>query len=185
MGLLTGTTTITHTYSPTPGTTRAIALAVLSDYEFFLQCNPVHDKSQIIQPPSPPELPEAIKSRLRTPDTKTVVYQVIDVLHALPAGIWDTSVASTYEFTNLDNGVFLRIKAPLGVILDTVWAVREDPETGMVEIVDDNTITCNRMLIGVMRKECEGGAEKMMPKILARMAEDVEKAGKSKGEVVT
>lgn len=190
MSFLTGTANTIHTAKLPRDTPRAIVVTMLHDHEFFLSCNPVLAKFELVpSPPSPPVLPAAVVAKRRSPETQTITYTVTDVLHALPAGIWDANVVSTYEFTDLTDGVFVRIKAPLGVVMDTLWEVRESQKDGDqpgLELVDDSTITCNRMLLGIMKSECEGGYHKMMPKILERLEGDVKKAvvaAAGKGEV--
>ncbi|GAB1310809.1 Activator of Hsp90 ATPase N-terminal domain-containing protein [Madurella fahalii] len=181
------------------GTTRSQALAMLSDYEFFLSCDPHLDKFEPIANPEtelspPPTLPDSVKSQLRPPSPSQssppetasdsaptpVCYRVTDIVHAIPAGIWDTNVVSTYEFTGIRDGLFVRIRSPLSVVMDTFWEVREvggeEGDQGL-ELVEDLTIRCSRLLVGIVKGQCEDGWERIHAKMIARLEGEVKGEG--------
>ncbi|KXX78711.1 hypothetical protein MMYC01_204580 [Madurella mycetomatis] len=181
------------------GTTRSQALAMLSDYEFFLSCDPHLDKFESIPNPEtelnpPPTLPDSVKSQLRHPPPSQssppeaasdsaptpVCYRVTDIVHAIPAGIWDTNVVSTYEFTDIRDGVFVRIRSPLSIVMDTFWEVREvdgEGEDQGLELVEDLTIRCSRLLVGIVKGQCEDGWERIHAKMIARLEREVKGEG--------
>ena len=242
--VLNTTATLLHTSRLPSGTTRAQALAMLSDHEFFLSCDPLLSKFESIphDTSTPYSVPERVSSNLRytastsatasasrpitttknssdaalsssevahsskegaaaTTTTTTVpattsdesknigqeggggvvptCYRVTDIVHAIPAGIWDTNVVSTYEFVDVQDGVFVRIRSPLSVVMETFWEVRavdakengDGGEKGL-ELVEDVTIRCSRLLVGLVKKECENGWEGIHAKMYKRL-EDV------------
>lgn len=184
------------------GTTREQALAMLSDHEFFLSCDPHLDKFEPISPselPLPPTLPDRARSQLRSgspspspaasssspsssPSSPPVpaCYRVTDIVHAIPAGIWDTSLVSTYELTEIRDGLFVRIRSPLSVVMDTFWEVRAveqgDADGGqaeVLELVEDMTIQCSRLLVGLVKGQCENGWGHIHAKMIARLEGEI------------
>ncbi|KAK4681583.1 hypothetical protein QC764_108650 [Podospora pseudoanserina] len=176
MSFLTTTTNLSHSSTLPEGTTHSLALSMLSDYEFFLSCDPVLDSFKPLPPNPSPDLPSSITSQIRT-DThqqRGISYTVIDIVHTT---IWDSKVVSTYEFTDITNGVFVRIKSPMGIVMDTVWQVREKQDKkGEWELVEDLEIRCNRLLVGVVKGQCEEGWGKIHGKMIKRLEEDINKA---------
>ncbi|KAL2200074.1 hypothetical protein P885DRAFT_30020 [Corynascus similis CBS 632.67] len=207
---------MTHASRLPRGTTRAQALAMLSDHEFFLSCDPHLDKYDFIPPSDhasltpPPSIPDHIQPQLRrtssedptppgsdedsrradasrTEEGEEAVpkcYRVTDVVHAIPAGIWDTSVVSTYEFTEIRDGLFVRIRSPMSVVMDTVWRVREVEEKGeeegkdgarLLELVEEVTIRCSRLLVGIVKGQCENGWGGIHAKMIARLEGELKK----------
>ncbi|KAK4105905.1 hypothetical protein N658DRAFT_417058 [Parathielavia hyrcaniae] len=195
---------MTHTTHLPAGTTRTQALAMLSDHEFFLSCDPHLHKYDPMIPAADlasatdpaPSFPDEVRSQLRRRQKErggkgekeekqkeeeeeeeammplTTCYRVTDVVHAVPAGIWDTNVVSTYEFTDIRDGVFVRIRSPLSIVMDTFWEVREvdgDGDGEGLELVEDMTISCSRLLMGLVRGQCENGWGKIHAKMIARL----------------
>ncbi|KAK4116507.1 hypothetical protein N656DRAFT_774782 [Canariomyces notabilis] len=182
---LSSTANITHSSRLPKGTTRAQALSMLSDYEFFLSCDPHLDKFERIADPagsldSAPSVPDSVKSQLRRSSSSSpdpvptpTCYRVTDIVHAIPAGIWDTNVVSTYEFTDIKDGLFVRIRSPLSIVMDTFWQIREvEGEDGLLELVEDVNIQCSRLLIGLVKSQCENGWAKIHAKMISRLEEE-------------
>lgn len=109
----------------------------------------------------------------RTPEVIPIeapkCYTVTDKVHALPAGLWDKDVVSTYEFFDLENGVFVRIRSPLNVVLETVWSVRETE--GGCELVEDVVIKCSRFLVGFVKGPCEANWKGIHAKMVDKLNE--------------
>ncbi|KAK0655686.1 hypothetical protein B0T16DRAFT_451328 [Cercophora newfieldiana] len=162
MSFLNTTSTLHHVSQLPPGTTKAQALAMLSDREFFLTCAPSLSRFSAVQNPTPPpDVPEAIRAQARD-DLKTDTFSVTDIVHAMPAGLWDTNVVSTYEITDITDGVFVRIKSPMSISMDTMWEVKESEEgQGRLELVEHIEIRCSRLLMGLVKGECEMGWAKI------------------------
>ncbi|KAK3341730.1 hypothetical protein B0T25DRAFT_574074 [Lasiosphaeria hispida] len=170
MSFFTGTTSILHS-SPLPaGVTKEQAIAMLSDHAFFLSCDPLLSKFEPLTPPSPPAVPDTITAQARG-TRPTTCFTVTDIVHTIPAGLWDTNVVSTYEFTDIADGVFARIRSPLSVVLDTLWEVKQG--AAGLELVEAATITCSKLLVGVVKSQCENGWHKIHAKMLARLEEEL------------
>lgn len=157
-----------HSSKLPEATTTQQAIAMLQDHEFFLQCDPHMSKFQLVETDTPPAIPEKVK-----PLGETKSYQVTDVVHTLPAGLWDSNVVSTYEFTDISDGLFVRIRSPLSVVMDTVWEIKG--EAGQLELVEDVFINCSRLLVGVVKGQCESGWQKIHEKMIDRLREGLPK----------
>lgn len=141
---------------------------MLQDHEFFLHCDPHMAKFQPVETDTHAPIPERIEA---LGETKS--YQVTDVVHALPAGLWDSNVVSTYEFTNISNGVFVRIRSPMSVVMDTIWEIKG--EEGQLELVEDVDINCSMLLVSIVRSQCENGWQKIHEKMIGRLREGPQK----------
>ncbi len=111
-------------------------------------------------------IPESVKPTGSGEDT----YSVTDLVHAVPAGLWDSNVVSVYEFTDTEDGVFVRIRSPLAVVLDTIWTITG--EDGSLEMVEEATIVCSRLLVSFVKSQCEGGWEEIHAKMIARLKDE-------------
>ncbi|KAL2165920.1 hypothetical protein VTG60DRAFT_3611 [Thermothelomyces hinnuleus] len=114
-----------------------------------------------------------------------VCYRVTDIVHGVPAGMWGTRVVSTYEFIDTQEGLFVRIRSPLSIVMHTVWEVREAAaqagEAAGLELVEDVTIQCSRLLVGIVKGHCENGWGKIHAKMIARLEGEIE-TGSLKGQ---
>lgn len=133
---------------------------MLQDHEFFLQCNPHMQKFENLGEVSEPALPDTVKAQ-----GTTTLYKVTDIVETMPKGIWGSSVESSYEFTNMELGLFARIKSPLNVVMDTFWTI-EPSKDGGFELVEACEIKCSRLLIGIVKSLNEGGCEFLCPSTL-------------------
>ena len=149
----------------------AKAIAQLHDHEFFIKCDPHMMDYKLIASSTDPE-PKVPNDRVPevVPVAPPKVYNVTDRVHALPAGLWDKDVVSTYEFFNLERGVFVRTRSPMSTTLETVWTIRET-EDGGFEMVEDVVIKCSRLLVGVVRNACETGWKGIHAKMVKKMEE--------------
>lgn len=135
---------------------------MLQDHPFFFECNPHTSKFELLKTETTPPIPDYVK-----PVKPTESYQATDIVHALPAGLWDSNIVSTYEFTDIEKGVFVRIMSPMSVIMETVWEVRG--EEGQLELVESISFTCSRLLAGIVKSQCEGGWGKIHQKMISRL----------------
>ncbi|OAA53969.1 hypothetical protein SPI_09176 [Niveomyces insectorum RCEF 264] len=107
---------------------------------------------------------------------KACTYRVTDVVHTLPAGLWDARVVSTYEMTDVPGtGVFVRIRSPLSVVMDTTWMIvlsKEDEGTAQLVLVEEIIIYCSRLLMPTVKILCEGGWRQIHAKMIARLEEN-------------
>lgn len=125
---------------------------MLHDRDFFLQCDPHMEKYEVIGEVANPALPDGINAL-----SSTTSYKVIDHVETLPKGLWGSKVESTYEFTDIELGLFARITSPMNVVMDTVWEIKES-DSGL-ELVEDSNIKCSRLLIGIVKSLNEGGCK--------------------------
>ncbi|KAF4431797.1 hypothetical protein FACUT_8557 [Fusarium acutatum] len=162
------TAQIQHT-SPISSTSAAPkAIEMLHDHVFFLHCNPYMSKFEAMPTPDPtPSVPDTLEVEpIAAPDC----YSVTDRIHTLPAGLWDSDVISSYEFFDLESGVFVRTRGPMGLVLETVWKI-EESEGGNLEIVEQVSITCSRLVMGMIKSSCEAGWKGVHGKMLERIEE--------------
>jgi hypothetical protein len=81
-------------------------------------------------------------------------------MHTLPRGLWDTTVSFNAEITDTDNGVEWVIKAPMGLVQTSNWAVvpatdADGAEENTLVLVEDVVISCSRLLVGTVKGKCE------------------------------
>lgn len=154
-------------------------VTLLQGHHFFINCD-LHmiDYVSIAIPSPSPTIPSDRSRAVALPssDSSPACYKVTDRVHALPAGLWDKDVESTYEFVNTEKGVFVRIRSPLGVMMETVWEVREkEGEEGEWELLEDVVIKCSRLLMGTVRGTCEAGWKGIHEKMMIKLKEDHDK----------
>ncbi|OIW34441.1 hypothetical protein CONLIGDRAFT_638799 [Coniochaeta ligniaria NRRL 30616] len=155
------TNKLSHKSKLPEGTTAQQAIDMLHDHHYFFECNPHTAKFELLKTETTPTVPDYVK-----PVKETESYQATDIVHALPAGLWDSNVVSTYEFTDIAKGVFVRIRSPLSVVMETVWEIQG--EDGQLELVEEVSFTCSRLLAPVVRSQCEGGWAKIHAKMVSR-----------------
>ncbi|QPC66061.1 hypothetical protein HYE67_008292 [Fusarium culmorum] len=153
--------------SPVPaGTAVPKAVEMLHDHVFFLQCDPYMTKHEALPTPKPaPSITDTLELK---PVGQPKCYSVTDRVHTLPAGLWDSDVVSTYEFINLERGVFVRTRGPMGLVLETVWEIEETTDGGS-KIVENVTISCSRLMLGMIKSSCETGWKGVHGKMLERL----------------
>ncbi|KEZ44566.1 Uncharacterized protein SAPIO_CDS3597 [Scedosporium apiospermum] len=167
--ILNTSATIQHK-TPLPSTlTGPQAITSLQNHEGFIKCDP----HMISYKPLPESTSEPIPSTITCSPPAgrpAVVYEVTDRVHALPAGLWDSDVVSTYEFVDLEKGMFVRLRSPLSVVMETVWEVREvEGGGGGLELVEEVTISCSRLLVAVIKGQCEGNWKGIHGNLVAKM----------------
>ncbi|ERS95756.1 uncharacterized protein SPSK_00173 [Sporothrix schenckii 1099-18] len=209
MSFFNTTATLRHTSQLPAGTDKTTAVkAMLQDHRAFIQCGPhsvdcatvaddeaaqlaetalaSHAKSEH---PLPEDVRAVLESSPREKDGRRFgVYRVTDVVQTLPAGLWDSKVVSTYEMTDMPSGVFVRIRSPMSIVMDTTWTVAETEgggdasdsasETKLV-LVEEIVIYCSRLLVGTVKGLCEGGWQQIHGNMMKRLAEgDAAEMGK-------
>lgn len=153
------------------GVSAAKGIEMLQGHVFFIQFNPHMIKYEEVDTPTDPE-PQLPTDRGLTSVAAPKCYQVTDKVHALPAGLWDSDVVSTYEFINLEKGVFVRIRSPLNTIMETVWTIEEREEGGGYDLIENVVIKCSRLLIGVIRSTCEGSWQSIHEKMVEEIRKE-------------
>lgn len=162
------TATLRNSTSVPRGITREECVQLLQGHEFFIQCDPHMIEYELMDTPSDPE-PAPPLGRGVTAVAAAECYRVTDKVHALPAGLWDSDVVSTYEFINIERVVFVRIRSPMNTTLETVWEV-EETEDGRLALVEDVVIQCSRFLIGIVKGTCESGWQGIHEKMIGGLS---------------
>ncbi|POR30876.1 Uncharacterized protein TPAR_08941 [Tolypocladium paradoxum] len=166
------TAALQHATSIPAGIAPERGVELLQGHEFFIQCDPHMIKYEAIDTPSDPE-PTLPDDRGVKAVAAPKCYQVTDKVHALPAGLWDSDVVSTYEFINIERGVFVRIRSPLNTTMETVWEIRESDDGGS-ELVEDVVIKCSRLLVGIVKNTCETGWKGIHGKMVGKLEQSPE-----------
>ncbi|KAK0392788.1 hypothetical protein NLU13_2283 [Sarocladium strictum] len=163
------TAELQHTTPIPDGVPAQKGVELLQGYEFFIKCDPHMIKYEALaeQPEPVPTIPPE-RGHVATGAPKC--YQVTDKVSTLPAGLWDSDVVSTYEFLNIEKGVFVRIRSPLNVVMETVWEVKEGPGGGLV-LSEDILIKCSRLLAPVIKGTCESGWKGIHEKMTNKLKE--------------
>lgn len=145
--------TLHHVTHLPPGVTFEQALAKLQDHDLLIRLDPELASYEAL--PVDPENPKAKR------------YSVTDHMHALPKGLWDTTVKFEANITNTDDGILWVIKAPLGLLQTTTWRVLktdtlgaedaggEETKKGEWSLIEDVQIEANRLVVGTVKSKCE------------------------------
>ncbi|TQV99798.1 hypothetical protein IF1G_02013 [Cordyceps javanica] len=149
------TSTLVHVSAIPDGIPASKLVDGLQNHENYIKHNPHMAKYEAIATPTnpAPTIPEA-RGVAATGDPDC--YRVTDKIHTLPAGLWDSDVVSAYEFINVENGVFVRIRSPMSVTMESLWLVKEI-ESGTVELVEEQVIIASRLLMSTVKSMSEGG----------------------------
>ncbi|KKY35442.1 hypothetical protein UCDDA912_g04574 [Diaporthe ampelina] len=145
------------------GVSREQGFVMLQDNDFFLSCDPHLKKYEAKGDVTEPQLPGSVNAQ-----GSTKSYEVTDELENIPKGIWGSTVVSTYEFTNIEYGVFSRVKSPLGVVINTRWDIKEGDD-GKLDLVQAAEISCSKPLMSLVKGRCEAGWGKIHAKMLERL----------------
>ncbi|KAI1142891.1 hypothetical protein F5Y05DRAFT_366548 [Hypoxylon sp. FL0543] len=197
MSFFTGTAKMVNT-SPIPGEagghkiTKEAAVALLHDHDFFLKCEPHYVSHRTLAPQQPDanvdasaakrayQLPPGLEP-LGSPAVK--LYEVVD---HVPNPVWSSSVVSKEEFVDFRDGLWVRIRSPLAVVMETKWTIRErsgaggeqEEEEGGLELVEDVDISCSKLLLGIVKAQVDDNWKGIHGKIVDRLVEDA-KRGKA------
>ncbi|EJT75480.1 hypothetical protein GGTG_05413 [Gaeumannomyces tritici R3-111a-1] len=174
--ILNGTANVLHKTKLPAGATREQGVAMLHDHAFYLSCDPHLVKQSELKPDdarvkdaAPPPPPERVASAAVAGRARRF-YEVHDLVHNLPGGLWDSNVVSTNEITDIEAGLFVRIRSPMAVVMDTFWEIRAvEGEEGAWELVEEITISASRLIVGLVKSLCEGGWEKIHEKMMERL----------------
>lgn len=53
------------------------------------------------------------------------IVRVFEVTDHMPNPVWTSNVVSTEEFVDTAQGMWVRIRSPMGVVMETFWIIRE------------------------------------------------------------
>lgn len=138
------------------GATQQQAVEMLHDRDFFIHCDPCLDRYEVLDKDiASPELPAGRVQGIGP----TTSYKIIDIVANVPKGVWGSHVESTYEFTDVERGLFCHIRSPLSIVMEALWEIREAEDGSGFEIVEEVDIKCSRLLIGSVKGQTEQGGE--------------------------
>lgn len=77
-------------------------------------------------------------------------------MNALPKAIYDAKVVFRAEILDVEDGLKLGVKAPLGLVQNSYWRVVEEGEgeEKKLYLVETVNISCSRLLMGTVRAKC-------------------------------
>ncbi|OTB02318.1 hypothetical protein M426DRAFT_13620, partial [Hypoxylon sp. CI-4A] len=102
-----------------------------------------------------------------------------------------SSVVSREEFVDFRDGLWVRIRSPLAVVMETRWSIREkkrnknkNKEEGEgegegegreveLELVEEVDISCSKLLLGIVKGQVDNNWKGIHAKIIGRLVEDV------------
>ncbi|KAI3323525.1 hypothetical protein HD806DRAFT_90361 [Xylariaceae sp. AK1471] len=178
--------------SPIPSSVRkSDAVALLHDHEFFLLCDPHHASHKTLpQPPETEKDPsniDAARKHFKLPSSLTPadphsdngsgpVVKVYEVVDHMPNPVWSSNVVSQEEFVDHGDGAWVRIRSPMGVVMETNWSVREKEgdADGELELVEDVEINCSRLVMGIVKGQVENNWKGIHKQIIDKLVKDAE-----------
>ncbi|KAF3762571.1 hypothetical protein M406DRAFT_341769 [Cryphonectria parasitica EP155] len=161
-----------------PGATLKQGVDMLHDQDFFINCDPCLQKYELVDRDlASPELPEDRVKGIGP----TTSYKITDVVENIPKGVWGSHVESRYEFTDVERGLFCRIRSPLNVVMEALWEVRDAEDGEGLELVEEADIKCSKLLIGIVKSQSEAGAGKIHAKMIDRLKKEVEESSTTDG----
>ncbi|KAI3342737.1 hypothetical protein F4824DRAFT_118279 [Ustulina deusta] len=124
------------------------------------------------------KLPEALQPLTSTkthrgPGPVVKIYEVVDLL---PNPVWSSNVVSREEFVDHDEGTWVRIRSPMGVVMETRWSVRETTDGGKtaLELVEDVFINCSRLVMGIVKGQVENNWQGIHNQLIEKLVKDAE-----------
>ncbi|KAI0102330.1 hypothetical protein F4776DRAFT_648776 [Hypoxylon sp. NC0597] len=190
MSFFTGTTKMVNT-SPIPGEadghniTKKAAVALLHDHEFFLKCDPHYVSHRVLSPQHPDDAASAKRAYQLPAGVEPLgspVVKLYEVIDHVPNPVWSSSVVSKEEFVDLKDGLWVRIRSPLAVVMETKWTIRErkggeGEEEGGLELVEEVDITCSKLLLAIVKAQVDNNWKGIHGKIVDRLVGDAKKGG--------
>ncbi|KAI1338632.1 hypothetical protein F5Y15DRAFT_416854 [Xylariaceae sp. FL0016] len=192
--VFTGSSKLTN-ITPLPAQVpRAVAVSLLQDHDFFLHCDPHYASHKELAPPAGAEVAgaaERVRQEYKLPEDVVplahggggdgdgdgqVYVKLYEVVDHVPNPVWSSNVVSKEEFVDFADGLWVRIRSPMGVVMETKWFVREKKEGGGgLELVEDVDVSCTKLLLGIVKGQVENNWKGIHERIVKRMVEDAEK----------
>ncbi|KAK8087771.1 hypothetical protein PG997_002732 [Apiospora hydei] len=171
MSFLQGGFTLTNKTPSPAGVTKPAAIAALQDHDHFLRADPHLTTYQLLSPST--TNPSSSPDYASYQDVK--VYEVHD---HVPNPVWSSDVTSLEEFVDCAEGIWVRVRSPLGIVLETTWFIcdkkdKKDGRDGLeLELVQTLVCTCNRLLASLTKGQVEKGWQQVHEKLIQGMVED-------------
>ncbi|KAK6217709.1 hypothetical protein LQW54_003218 [Pestalotiopsis sp. IQ-011] len=189
MSFLNTTATLRNaTPIPLPASKRQGAVARLHDHDFYLHCDPHLTGYKAVAPSDPPASFESYKvpaAAAGAAGESPAVVKLYEVQDHVPNPVYSSNVTSREEMVDFADGLWVRVRSPMAVVMETTWTVREKSGSGGgdekegLELVEEVYVSCNRMLMGIVKSSVEANWQKIHHKIVARMVEDAGAAASS------
>ncbi|KAH6660372.1 hypothetical protein BKA67DRAFT_547809 [Truncatella angustata] len=179
MSFLNTSATLTQaTPIPLPPSRKAAAVARLHDHDFFLNTDPHITGYSPVAAADPEPTYESYKipSSVSEKATEKKV-RIYDVQDHVPNPVYSSNITSREELVNCTEGLWVRIRSPMAVVMETTWFVREKGEE--MELVEQCWVSCNRMLMGIVKSSIENNWRKIHEEIVNRIVEDAKADGQS------
>ncbi|KAH8884934.1 hypothetical protein GQ53DRAFT_751588 [Thozetella sp. PMI_491] len=162
---MTGVLNTTHTIelkgALPAGCTPEKAIALLHDHEYMIRLDKNLDRYETNE--APKKEPEAVDAALK-PCGETKLYLIHDNVKNVPGGIWDSKVDSSAEYTNLESGIFILSRPPMGIVSRGKWLVQGG------ELVVVTEISCSKLLLPVVKSGYKENLDGMFDAILKKLA---------------
>ncbi|ORY66224.1 uncharacterized protein BCR38DRAFT_429626 [Pseudomassariella vexata] len=172
MSFLISTANLTKTTGIPLPVSKATAIAILHDHDIFLNTDPHVVKYTSLAPAVATDvakaraeykIPAAVDPIVGTPPVR--VYEMLD---HVPNPVWSSEVVSREELVNYGEGLWTRVKSPMGVVMETFWFARERKDGGC-ELVQEVCVSCNRMLMGLVKSQVEENFQVIHDKLIEAM----------------
>ncbi|KAI1333301.1 hypothetical protein F5Y16DRAFT_9285 [Xylariaceae sp. FL0255] len=174
---------------PSPVTKEA-AVALLHNHEFFILCDPHYASHKLLPQPAEtakdPTSVELAKKHFKLPATFTPlastatyrdgpVVKVYEICDHMPNPVWSSNVVSNEEFVDHADGIWVRIRSPMGVVMDTMWSIQVDASGsggGKMELVEDVVINCSRLVMGIVKGQVDNNWPGIHGKLIEKLTKD-------------
>ncbi|KAK8120428.1 hypothetical protein PG999_004548 [Apiospora kogelbergensis] len=191
--------------TPLPaGLTKPAAIAALQNHDQFLSADPHLTSYKRLSEPEASadydsyQVPSSIVPIPKPGSAdgkggeKIRVYEVHD---HVPNPVWSSDVTSVEEFVDCADGVWVRVRSPMGIVLETTWFVceidpkdkknknKDLPEGATLELVQTCECRCNRLLATLCKGQIDKGWPEVHEKIIKGMMGGG--AGGNAGAIVT
>ncbi|KAK8126907.1 uncharacterized protein PG998_002666 [Apiospora kogelbergensis] len=175
-----------------PRLTKPAALAALHNHDQFLSADPHLTSYKRLSAPGEVsgdyasyQVPASIVPIAAADGDQVKVYEVHD---HVPNPVWSSDVTSVEEFVDCADGVWVRVRSPLGIVLETTWnkngTAEEEEEEATLELVQTCECRCNRLLASICKGQIEKGWREVHQKLIQGMLGDGsggDKDGKTAG----
>lgn len=176
------------------GVTFAQAVATLQDHIFFLKTDPNMLSFRTDTSPTSSGDGGDGTHHHPLPDDVTGIssprcYEVVDRVPGLFAKLLPSNMATTtiyYEMTDTRDGLFVFLRAPLGVTQERRWVVEKADDDGdgdsgkVVRIVEYVTIFCNRLMYGSVKGQQDAHWREVHAQYVRKMGGEVGEQEESK-----
>ncbi|PHH62002.1 hypothetical protein CDD80_1395 [Ophiocordyceps camponoti-rufipedis] len=143
------------------------AVRLFHDHDFFFSCFPNMVNYVFIGSTQGVNSRDG-KVKMIAPAKK---YEVTDQVPGIPKWIWNADLVSTYELTDNERGVLVRIRGPLNTMVETAWEVLET-EDGGVRLVSYLVVQCPRLVLGIVKGLCEEVPKCIHMKLVGKLREE-------------